>query len=57
VQEKSSWHSDFCFVLEVSCSISFKTHGTLKIHLFVVVIPKNISDSIFKNPESSADQQ
>lgn len=32
-------------------------HGFLKIHLFVLVMPKNISDSVFKNPESSADQE
>lgn len=44
-------------VVEVSCKISCRTHGSLKIHLFIVVMPKNISDSVFKNSESSADQQ
>lgn len=47
----------FVVVVEVSCKISCRTHGSLKIHLLIVVMPKNISVSVFKNPESSADQQ
>lgn len=47
----------FVVVVEVSCKTSCRTRGSLKIHLFIVVMPKNISVSVFKNPESSADQQ